>query len=146
MKSIIIYKTKNNFKIETLYKREHSSYMVSKPIFVLPLDISVEDLSSKLFESLNASRVIKEFEEDALLLGKKLLALLKEKSFENLYFNCTSCSVRLKDSNVEIMPYKYAAYKQGMTEVNEDVIIIPYNSIDKITITNIVLEVLEKNY
>lgn len=146
MQSIKVFKTNENYKIVTLYLREHSAYMLSKPIFLFSTDSSKEEIANKLLEALEASRVIKEFEEDNFWLGNKLLKLLKEKSFEKLYFNCTSCSVRLRGNNIEIMPYKYAGYKQGMTEVQEDVLIMPYNINDKTLIIDKVLEVLKKRY
>lgn len=146
MKSINIYKLRDELKIETLYLREHSAYMISEPIFILPINSSNEEIANKVFEALEASRVIKEFEEDDFWLGNKLLKLLKEKSFDKLYFSCTSCSIRLKDDSIEIMPYKYAGYKQGMTEVQEDVIVLPYKIEDKNLIIEKVLEVLNKSY
>lgn len=146
MKSINIYKLRDELKIETLYLREHSAYMISEPIFILPINSSKEEIANKVFEALEASRVIKEFEEDNFWLGNKLLKLLKEKSFDKLYFSCTSCSIRLKDDSIEIMPYKYAGYKQGMTEVQEDVIVLPYKIEDKNLIIEKVLEVLNKSY
>ena len=146
MKSVKIFKTNNNYKIITLYLREHSAYMLSEPIFILPIDSNKNEIANKVFEALEASRVIKEFEEDDFWLGNKLLKLLKEKSFDKLYFSCTSCSIRLKDDSIEIMPYKYAGYKQGMTEVQEDVIVLPYKIEDKNLIIEKVIEVLNKSY
>lgn len=117
MKSIQIYKTKQDYKIVTLYKRESGSYIISDPIFIIPIDVKLEDLADKLFDSLNASRTLKESEEDEFYSGN-LLKKIKESSFNKFYATSFSCYVSLENRIINIVPQKYMGKNQGL-EIDE---------------------------
>lgn len=114
MKSIHIYKTKKDYKIITFYKLESGSYIGSDPVFVMPIDVSSEDLAGKLFEALNASRTLKESEEDKFWLGNGLLKKIKETSFNKFYATSLSCNVSFDKGIIILTPYKYTGKDQGL--------------------------------
>ena len=119
MGSVEIYKTSKNYKILTQYKLESGSYISSEPIFILPIDVNKEEMESKLFEALEASRDLSESEEDDFWLGNKLLKKLKESSFDKLYKSSCSCHVSLIDGIFSITPQKYVGKNVGL-DILED--------------------------
>jgi len=118
MKSVEVYKTKKDFKILTLYKLESGSYIASEPIFIVSVEAELEDLGEKLFEALNASRTIKESEEDKFWLGNALLKKIKEASFSKLYATSSSCHVSFDNGIISIAPQKYLGKDKGL-EIEE---------------------------
>ena len=115
MKLVQIYKTNKDFKICTLYKLESGSYITSEPIFIIPIDVRLENLESKLHKALNTSRNLSESEEDEFWLGNNLLKKMKETSFDKLYRTSLSCNVSLIDDIASIIPQKYAGKNRGLT-------------------------------
>ena len=151
MKGLEIYRTSKFYKIVTMYRRESGAYMLSKPIYIVSIEKSIEELSNAIFSSLEASRSIKESEEDNLWLGNKLLKELKERSFNNLYKNSTSCCVffnkkgLLSKGMIEIEPYKYSGKDEGLEAIEEEIVKIKYNNnTEDAEITKIIIEILEK--
>lgn len=78
-KVIEVYKTRKHYKIVTMYMYNliAVSYLSGEPVFILPLDITAENLSKVIFECLNHSCLVSESEEDIIWNNRK--QLLKKK-------------------------------------------------------------------
>lgn len=122
MKAVHIYLTKKSFKITTMYKLESGSYIESNPIYILPSEVSLEELSNKISFSLGASKQISEREEDNYWLGNKLLKLLKESSFNKLYENSKSCILYIEKNKKIIEPQKFIGKDNGLAVKEEKIV------------------------
>ncbi|MDM1550900.1 hypothetical protein [Empedobacter falsenii] len=129
MKTCQIFKIDNKFIIVTLYRLESWSYISSEPIFILPDDIDIKILLTKVFESLENSRDISEKEENEMWLGHDLLKLLKVKSFSKLYKESVACIVSLNEKNIEVTPYEFYFKTKGLSEKIEDRFIVEIDNI-----------------
>lgn len=144
IKACSIYKTKNKFKIVTAYRLESWAYIESNPITILPIEASFEQIKNAIFLSINSSKKLSEKEEDFYRLEtKEFLKSLRETSYKKFYNNSTSCSIYIENNIVEIIPNRLKDYY--LVEVKEDIQKIEYNN-NKIEITKIVLDILEKKY
>lgn len=141
MKSCQIFKTKKAYKITTMYRLESWSYIESKPIYILPLETSPEDLSRAIFESLENSREISESEEDDFWLGNRLLKELKESSYNSLYKNSFGCIVSIKNGDFVVEPQKYMGKDKGL-EIDGDRVLQLDAKMDKKHLTNKVISAL----
>lgn len=142
MKGCSIYKTKKAYKIVTMFRRESWAYLLSKPIFILPLETNIEELSEKIFGSLTSSRSISEDEEDNFDIN--LLKEIKEKSYNQLYKNSASCDIFLKESIIEIIPLKYAGKNQGLDEIADQIKEISYSKEKELEITSLIINKLDE--
>jgi hypothetical protein len=148
MKGCQIYKTNKHYKIITMYRQESWAYISSKPIYILPLEVDINEFSSRLFESLKNSRDITESEEDNFWLGNGLLKELEERTFVDLYKHSTSCYVWLdkkgilSKGEIEIKPNKYLGKSKGLVSVDEESIRIKYNKGKELEITKRVIDIL----
>lgn len=129
MKTCQIFKIDNKFIIVTLYRLESWSYISSEPIFILPDDIDIKILLTKVFESLENSRDISENEENEMWLGHDLLKLLKVKSFSKLYKESVACIVSLNEKNIKVTPYEFYFKTKGLSEKIEDTFIVEIDNI-----------------
>lgn len=141
MKSCQIFKTKKGYKIATMYRLESWSYIESKPIYIFPLETSIEQLSRALFESLDSSREISESEENDFCLGNQLLKELKESSYSSLYKNSYGCIVSVKNNKFIIEPQKYMGKDEGLA-VDENRVLKFGVNLDKKHLTEKVIDVL----
>lgn len=144
MKSCQIFKTKKGYKIATMYRLESWSYIESKPIYIFPVEIGVEELSKAIFESLESSREISDSEENDFWLGNQLLKELKENSYNSLYKNSYSCIVSIKNSDFIIEPQKYMGKDEGLS-VDENRVLKLDANLDKKYLTENVIDVLSSN-
>lgn len=140
MKACQIYKTKKFYKIATLYKRETGSYIISNPITILLNDIDTESLCKSIFQSLEASRLISEKEENLFYIN--LLKELKEKSYNNLYKNSISCSIYLEKNIIEIEPNRYLGKNEGLEAVPEKIFKMNYVKGEELKVAKKVNELL----
>jgi hypothetical protein len=141
MKSIQVYKTKKDFKIVTLYKRESDSYIISDPIFIMPIDTKLEDLENKLFEALNTSRTLKESEEDKFYSGN-LLKKIKESSFNKFYAGSSSCYVSLEKGIISITPQKYMGNNQGLEREDDKTYQVTLNDNNRLEVVKDLIQML----
>ena len=123
-KSIQIYKTHKHYKVITMYRTESWTYLLSEPVFLLSLDITAEELSKVILEGLNRSRSISESEEDTIRNNNKqsLLKQIKEKSYNDLYKNSTSCTIYVENQEITIEPNIYLGSREGLTTDMERVV------------------------
>lgn len=114
-RSIQIYKTNNKYKIITMYRTESWSYIAGEPVFLLPLDITLQEFLKAILEGLNHSRSISELEEDKIWNNNKLLLKnIGEKSYDDLYKNSTSCDIYIENKEITIKPNVYLGSKKGL--------------------------------
>lgn len=140
-----IFKTSTSYKIITMYYRETGSYFSEAPVYILPLNSTIDDLCDKIFQSLNSSSKITEkdyFKKDGSI--KNYLKLLKEKSLKQLYSTSNSCSVSLTNNRIEIIPYKKV--QRWLEGIVEDKVEIEYLDNKKIEITQQIVKVLDISY
>lgn len=144
IKACSIYKTKNKFKVTTMYRLESWAYIESNPIVILPIESNFEQIKNAIFSSIDSSRELSSKEEDFYRLEtKELLKSLQETSYKRFYKNSTSCSIYIKNNIVEIVPNKLKDYY--LVEVTDDIQNIEYDN-NELEITRIVLDVLKKSY
>lgn len=141
MKSIHLYKTSKHYKIVTQYKLVSGSYLLSEPIYILPIDSKIEVLADKIYEALNTSRRISEAEEEHMWLGIKLLKQMKESSFEGLYRDSASCWISIGSGKISIEPYKYLGKGKGLN-IDENRIIELDEMHEPIEVAKIVIDTL----
>lgn len=141
MKAVHVYLTKKSFKITTMYRLESGSYIDSNPIYILPTEVSLEELSNKISSCLVASKQLSEKEEDSYWLGNKLLKLLKESSFNKLYEASNSCIVYTEKNRTIIKPYKFKGKDQGLV-VDQDRVVELESNISDIELTKIIFNLL----
>lgn len=140
-KSIQVYKTDKYYKIITMYRTESWSYIVGKPIFLLPLDITVQELSKVIIEGLNNSRSISESEEATIWnSNKQLLKEIKEKSYDDLYKNSTSCNIYVENQEITIEPNIYLGSRKGLTTNTERIIKLEFLESKHIDIAKLVID------
>jgi hypothetical protein len=144
IKACQVYKTQKSYKILTMYRQESWAFLSSKPIYQIPIESDLEKLSSKIFESINHSRSIKEKEENSFWLGKNLLEELNENSFNELYKESTSCIILLENNILEITPYRYAGRNKGMEEISEKTIKVKFLQEKQLDITKKIVHILEQ--
>lgn len=144
MKACQIYKTKKHYKIATMYRLESGSYILSNPIFIIPLEANDKELSVKIFEAIKNSRLIYESEEDDIWLGTQLLKELKEKSYNDLYKNSGSCTIYLEKGLLEIEPNKYLGKNEGLEAIQEKKSKFDYVEGDELKVTEKVIELLNE--
>jgi len=142
MKSVQIYLTRKNYKILTMYQLESGAYIASEPIFVLPKEIEVNELSLKIADALQASRQLSESEKDKYWLGTKLLKMMKESSFNKLYETSKSCGIYLGGDKVSIEPYKFDGKNQG-TSADESRIVELSSSTGALELTKVIIDLLK---
>lgn len=143
MKSCCIYKTKKHFKIVTMYLTDTGSYVLRGPVHILDLNVSVEELREKIFDSLNASREIPHPENSFF---KELIKKMKEPSFKSLYQNSTSCNLFLENNILTIEPNRCKDPNEGLEVVVEDIQKIEYYTYNEIEITKTIMEILDRKY
>lgn len=145
MKSVQVYKTNKHYLIICAYKTSAWSYIVGKPVFLLPLDISIEDLSKTLLEGLNHSRILSEAEEEIIRKYSKqpLLKEIKAKSFNDLYKKSSSCNIYVDNHELTIEPNKYLSSNEGLMTVTESVIRLPFIETNYFEITKRIVDVLK---
>ena len=143
-KVIEVYKTRKHYKIITNYKLKAGSYLSGEPVFILPLDITAENLSEVFFESLNHSRLVSESEEDKIWNNRKqLLKKLKEPSFNALYKNSVSCDIiYVENQKITINPKIYLGLRKGLVTDTERVIELEFSISNYIDIAQEVIDVL----
>ncbi|MBQ6667367.1 MAG: CdiI family contact-dependent growth inhibition immunity protein [Bacteroidales bacterium] len=143
-KVIEVYKTRKHYKIITNYKLKAGSYLSGEPVFILPLDITAENLSEVFFESLNHSRLVSESEEDKIWNNRKqLLKKLKEPSFNALYKNSVSCDIiYVENQKITIKPKIYLGLRKGLVTDTERVIELEFSISNYIDIAQVVIDVL----
>jgi len=124
MKSCVIFRTKDNYKIVTESETDTGLYIVDRPVFILSGVVSDEVLKEKLFLSLNSSSTGVKFpdnREDMKIWQKMQLSLMEEKSFDTLYKHSKSCLVRIKDGDLIVYPYVYENPKMGLIVKKEKI-------------------------
>ncbi|MBP2833462.1 hypothetical protein J8281_14800 [Aquimarina sp. U1-2] len=142
IKSCIVHKTNKNYKIITQSWTDIGLRLSTEPIFILPLDCKIEDLLESIFKSLAGTKenVIAPLEkEEYKKYVKKMISLLKEKSFDSLDKNSSSCNISQENERLVITPYTYTV-KGGSTLIEEEK--VEFNLVDHIK-EEIVLKVIE---
>ncbi|MDM1045913.1 CdiI family contact-dependent growth inhibition immunity protein [Myroides sp. 1354] len=126
-KSIQVYKTKNQYKIITMYRTEAWSYIAGEPLYLLPLDISIQEFLKVILEGLNHSRSILELEVDKIWNNnKQLLKKIEAKSYDDLYKNSRSCDIYIEDKEITIKPNIYLDSKKGLQTDVESIVKIEF--------------------
>ncbi len=115
-KACVIYKTKKEFKVNTLNLSDTGVFLASLNCFIIPIGADEEDLSKIIFEALTKSRSVN-FEDAPN--PKELLVTLREKSFSSLYKNSTSCSIYLQENKVSIVPKNYSNKSNSLVHDND---------------------------
>ena len=143
-KSIQVYKTDKYYKIITMYRTESWTYLLGEPVFLLPLDITAGELAKVILEGLNHSRSISESEEDIIRNNNKqsLLKQIKEKSYDNLYKNSTSCNIYVESQEITIEPNIYLGSREGLTTDMERVVKLEFLESKYIDIAKLVIDIL----
>lgn len=144
IKACDIYKTLKEYKIVTLSTSDTGLFLADVPTFILPITISKDELSNKIFSSLNSSRCNVPFPNSKVEMQefqKKHLKDLKEKSFKSLYKNSINCSIRLENNILEITPSRFEKYY--LEPVSEKSVKIEYNN-NELEITKIIIDILNK--
>lgn len=143
-KSIQVYKTDKHYKIITMYRTESWTYLLGEPVFLLPLDIIAEELARVILEGLNHSRSISETEEDIIRNNNKqsLLKQIKEKSYDSLYKNSTSCNIYVENQEITIEP-NILGSKRGLVTDTERIVKLEFSESKYIDIAKLVMKVLE---
>ena len=143
-KSIQVYKTDKYYKIITMYRTESWMYLLGEPVFLLPLDITAGELAKVILEGLNHSRSISESEEDIIRNNNKqsLLKQIKEKSYDNLYKNSTSCNIYVESQEITIEPNIYLGSREGLTTDMERVVKLEFLESKYIDIAKLVIDIL----
>src|SRR5690554_420686 len=145
-KSIQIYRTDKFYKIITMYRTESWSYIVGKPVFLLPLDVTIQDFLNVILNALNQSRTISESEEFVIWNSKKeILKEIKEKSFDNLYKNSNSCEIYLENYEITLKPTLYLGYKDGVTTLDNKEIKYQFIENKYFDIIKSIIEILNGN-
>lgn len=143
-KSIQVYKTDKYYKIIAMYRTESWTYLLGEPVFLLPLDITAGELAKVILEGLNHSRSISESEEDIIRNNNKqsLLKQIKEKSYDNLYKNSTSCNIYAESQEITIEPNIYLGSREGLTTDMERVVKLEFLESKYIDIAKLVIDIL----
>ena len=143
-KSIQVYKTDKYYKIITMYRTESWTYLLGEPVFLLPLDITAGELAKVILEGLNHSCSISESEEDIIRNNNKQLLLkqIKEKSYDNLYKNSTSCNIYVESQEITIEPNIYLGSREGLTTDMERVVKLEFLESKYIDIAKLVIDIL----
>ena len=128
-----------------MYKLKSGSYILSEPIFILPIDCIQSDFIDTVFISLGKSREILESEEDMYWLGNTLLKKMKESSFDKLYRNSVSCIVSIKNNFLNIVPQKYVSKELGLNIQEEKSFLFSLESSNNSLIAEKIKEVLTLN-
>ncbi|GET46196.1 hypothetical protein [Capnocytophaga felis] len=148
IKSCGIYKTQEYYKIITESQSETGLFLSQSPIFILPINCSINDFKNNIFQALNSSKnnvKMPSSNEKFKSMQKELLKDLKEKSFLNLYKNSTHCIIRF-EKNCKIFPTKFSNEYKGNIIVEEDIIEMEYSPEKELEITEKIIEVLDKSY
>jgi hypothetical protein len=130
MKVATVYKTlKNEFKIVTQSKTTAGYLIYVLPVYVIPAISSDEILLSTVIKALdNSTDGMKAPERsDFPKIQRDILSQLKEKSFNKLYSNSTSCNLRVENGAMKIYPNKLVTdgpSKGGLVWVEEDKVTI----------------------
>ena len=91
---------------------------------------------------MDISRSINKSEESEFWLGKNHLKELKEKSYNDLYRNSTSCTIYIKNTLLEIKPSKYLGKNKGLGVSKEKSLSLPYPKEDNFVITELIIKAL----
>ncbi|ASW73967.1 hypothetical protein IQ37_18430 [Chryseobacterium piperi] len=142
MKACKIYKTKENYKIITLYKTDTGTYVSDTPIFIISISDDTEELGKRVAESLAASKLISYPKEN---ISKKVLKEMKESSFKKLYSNSISCGLFLDKEKLEVIPYKCIDPEKGLDEDSERIQYFDYGKIDEIELGGIISKILNES-
>lgn len=147
MSSFQVHRTKDSYKILTMYRLESWLHILSEPIFILPLDIEKEEITNKFFEALNNSRNLSESEEESFRLDNKLLLKrMKESSFNKLYMSSSACDVSLKQDEIIITPLKCLGKNQGLDEDEENLVKVLYTGKNKDEVSFEIINILESRF
>lgn len=138
-----VYKTSKAYKIVTMHRRSGGALTAAEPVYILPLDSSIEDISKSIFESLSKSGKISE--EEYFKTGTdSFLKILKERSLKQLYNTSNSCHISLVKDKIEIAPYKKV--QRWLEQVDEDKITLNYSKEKELDITQQILKMLDVSY
>ena len=142
-KACSIYKTEKNYKIITTYPVSSGIFVTREPVFILPLNITLEELKNTIFKAINECKLIscKEYEKMPHSI-KYYLNILKEKSLKGLYQNSTYCSIYLKNGILEIVPFKYSEKRKCLEPDCERNLKMEYSKENELKITNEVVQIL----
>jgi len=130
MKVATVYKTlKNEFKIVAQSKTAAGYLIYMLPVYIIPAISSDEILLSTVFKALDSSTdgVKAPERSDFPKIQRDILSQLKEKSFDKLYSNSTSCNLRVENGAMKIYPNKLVTdgpSKGGLVWVEEDKVTI----------------------
>lgn len=142
-KSIQIYKTNKFYKIITMYRTESGSYIDGEPVFLIPLDATLQEFSKVILEGLNHSRLISESEEAVIWDNRRLLLKeIKEKSYDDLYKNSTSCDITIENEEITIEPNIYLGSREGLVTDKERIVKLPFLEDKHLEITKVIMEIL----
>ena len=143
MKAVQVYLTKKNYKIMTMYRLESWSYIISEPIYILPKEVEVKELSSKIFDALQSSKQLLESEEEQYRLGNKLfLQTIKESSLNKFYEASKSCGVYKNGNKICIEPYKFDGKDQGISVIKDRILELD-STTESIEVTKIIIDILK---
>lgn len=138
-KACTIYKIDNQYKIVSEYQLKSGLYILSTPIIIIPENVGIEEISDAIFSILEQSKTLTKNEEKQYQLGTKgLLKALKETSFKRLYSHSTSCSLRLENNRIDVVPYRMKKYY--LESVDEEKITI--SAENKLEVAKQVIEIL----
>lgn len=151
MKTCEVYKTPKNYIIITESTSDIGLGISDDPIYVIPIDSTINELQEKVFDCLNSSRVgvYTPNRDEWASWQKKQLEKMQQKSFVMLYKNSNSCHLALENNIITIYPYKYydpSKPKQGLCAVEEAEVKIDLNNIDKDEIIKILVDMLNVSY
>jgi hypothetical protein len=146
VKACEIYRTRKHYKIVTLYQLEAGRFTSNKPVFVIDVNVNLEDLYKYILESLSESKIVSYDEYYKKTIShKELLKEIKESSYKKLYENSTSCIIHFDNDMIEIIPYQIDV-KGGLKPVSSDTVKLPYSQKNQIEIVQAIVKVLEKKY
>ena len=143
-KGIEVYKTCRHYKIITMYKLKAGSYLSGEPVFILPLEITAENLSKVIFECLNHSCLVSKSEEDIIWNNRKqLLKKLKEPSFNALYKNSVNCDIIcVENQKITIEPKIYLGLRKGLVTDTERVVELEFSKSNYVDVAQVVIDLL----
>ncbi len=145
--SCIIYRTEKFFKIVTEAESDIGLTIHSDPIYLIDISCSLEELSDLIFSSLaNYKENVPTPKRDEWKdWQNNLLLKLKEKSFNSLYKNSVSCSLKLNNSKIKIILNKFIP-KEGLTAIEDSTFILDYKAGNELEITKHVYKLLNEKF
>jgi hypothetical protein len=148
IKTCEIYKTSKNYIIITESSSDIGLGISDDPIYVIPINSTINELEEKVFDCLNSSRVgiYTPKRDEWASWQKEQLLKMGQKSFDLLYKNSSSCSLKLEDNILSICPRSLTRKHKGLVLVEKDIIKLDLNDINKDQAIKKIIEALSISY